>query len=170
MTKDILRKHSHVSSFGAIQRDCENTVKRLQEKLQEEVNSSVSFWPSCSCYCGVVVAGDDDYDGAPPAAEGVLATNALRRSRLEAAVSRGIAPFRVALARPLAHRGVGEAMMMTMITTYETGGVTMGDTKYHPLVVSPTPPTSMSSSNDSKPTSFRSPSPSPPPSTCTSTS
>eukprot|EP00752_Nemacystus_decipiens_P003214 g2975.t1 len=40
MTKDILRKHSHVSSFGAIQRDCENTVKRLQEKLQEEVNSS----------------------------------------------------------------------------------------------------------------------------------
>lgn len=44
MTKDILRKHSHVSSFGAIQRDCENTVKRLQEKLQEEVNSSVSCY------------------------------------------------------------------------------------------------------------------------------
>lgn len=44
MTKDILRKHSHVSSFGAIQRDCENTVKRLQEKLQEEVNSAVSCW------------------------------------------------------------------------------------------------------------------------------
>ncbi|CAM9791582.1 unnamed protein product [Pylaiella littoralis] len=39
MTKDILRKHSHVSSFGAIQRDCEDTVRRLQEKLQEEVNS-----------------------------------------------------------------------------------------------------------------------------------
>lgn len=43
MTKDILRKHSHVSSFGAIQRDCEDTVRRLQEKLQEEVNSPVSY-------------------------------------------------------------------------------------------------------------------------------
>ncbi|CAN0194719.1 unnamed protein product [Ectocarpus sp. 6 AP-2014] len=40
MTKDILHKHSHVSSFGAIQRDCEDTVRRLQDKLQEEVNSS----------------------------------------------------------------------------------------------------------------------------------
>lgn len=44
MTKDILRKHSHVSSFGAIQRDCEDTVRRLQIKLQEEVNSSVSYY------------------------------------------------------------------------------------------------------------------------------
>ncbi|CAN0466343.1 unnamed protein product, partial [Ectocarpus sp. 12 AP-2014] len=35
MTKDILHKHSHVSSFGAIQRDCEDTVRRLQDKLQE---------------------------------------------------------------------------------------------------------------------------------------
>lgn len=43
MTKDILRKHSHVSSFGAIQRDCEDTVRRLQEKLQEEVDSPVSY-------------------------------------------------------------------------------------------------------------------------------
>lgn len=43
MTKDILRKHSHVSSFGAIQRDCEDTVRRLQEKLQEEVNSPVRY-------------------------------------------------------------------------------------------------------------------------------
>lgn len=50
MTKDILRKHSHVSSFGAIQRDCEDTVRRLQDKLQDEVNSSVRrcFFVSCS--------------------------------------------------------------------------------------------------------------------------
>lgn len=42
MTKDILRKHSHVSSFGAIQKDCEDTVRRLQDKLQKEVDSPVS--------------------------------------------------------------------------------------------------------------------------------
>lgn len=60
MTKDILRKHSHVSSFGAIQRDCEDTVRRLQDKLQEEVNSSVSrtlpvFGLCLCCVCGVFI-------------------------------------------------------------------------------------------------------------------
>ncbi|CAN0049278.1 unnamed protein product, partial [Discosporangium mesarthrocarpum] len=39
MTKDILRKHSHVSSFGAIQRECEETVRRLQQRLQGELDS-----------------------------------------------------------------------------------------------------------------------------------
>ncbi|CAM9697603.1 unnamed protein product, partial [Choristocarpus tenellus] len=38
MTKDILRKHSHVSSFGAIERECEETVCRLQAHLQEELD------------------------------------------------------------------------------------------------------------------------------------
>lgn len=44
MTKDILRKHSHVSSFGAIQRECEETITRLQDKLQNEVDSPVRCW------------------------------------------------------------------------------------------------------------------------------
>ena len=42
MTKDILRKHSHVSSFGAIQTECEDTMRRLQDKLQKELDNPVS--------------------------------------------------------------------------------------------------------------------------------